>query len=61
MAKRKGWTAVTHASDVGQKKIDAEYAEKTWAEKSDWTYEFNQVASKVAEHKNTIVEHNGDY
>jgi hypothetical protein len=54
-------TAVTHASGVGQADIDAEYAEKTWADKSDWTYEFNQVASKVAEYKNTTVEHNGDY
>jgi len=32
---------------VSEKDIDAEYASKTYAERADWLYEFNQMANKV--------------
>jgi hypothetical protein len=54
-------TSVTHASGVGQADIDAEYAEKTWADKSDWTYEFNQMASKVHNTGQEVVKDGGKY
>jgi len=35
------------ATGVNEQDIDAEYAAKTYADRSDWLYEFNQMASKV--------------
>jgi hypothetical protein len=36
-----------YAAGVNEQKIDAEYAAKTYSDRSDWVYEFNQTADKV--------------
>jgi hypothetical protein len=54
-------TAVAYASGVNQKEIDSEYTAKTWADKSDWVYEFNQMANKVHNKGQEVIQYNGKY
>ena len=41
------WASALFAGGVSEADINNEYAKKTYTERSEWLYEFNQMASKV--------------
>jgi hypothetical protein len=45
-----------YSTGVNEKEIDAEYAAKTYGDRSDWLYEFNQMANNVHNRGLQIIE-----
>ncbi|GHV05421.1 hypothetical protein FACS189485_12360 [Spirochaetia bacterium] len=50
-----------YAAGVSEQEIDAEYATKVYSDKSDWVYEFNQMANKVHNTGQEVVTNSGKY
>jgi hypothetical protein len=54
-------TLAIYAGGFNEKEIDAEYAAKTYADRADWVYEFNQMANKVHNTGIEVVDDEGKY
>jgi hypothetical protein len=54
-------TLAIYAGGFKEEEIDAEYAAKAYADRSDWVYEFNQMANKVHQKGLEIEKYEGKY